>query len=493
MTIKHWFLVTFVGIISAASAVTFYRLTDDATIDSTAQTTTEYEPASLVKILPSADQRPGVGVTDFTIAAARTTPTVVHVKTVYAARSQGRTMDFFRDFFGQEMDPRAYEQAPVQRSSGSGVIISNDGYIVTNNHVIEKAEQIEVVLHDRKKLKAVLVGADPATDLALLKVGNLDDELPSVAFGNSDSVRVGEWVMAVGNPFELESTVTAGIVSAKGRDINILQHKAGQPAVESFIQTDAAVNPGNSGGALVNTEGELIGINTAIATPTGTYAGYSFAVPVNIVRKVIADLMDFGIVQRAYLGVMIDITQDDLGGVFISDIIEGTASADSELRKGDVITRINEFPVTTFPELQEQVSKYRPGDRVKIDFDREGRSRSTFLTLRNADKNTALVEREQSKPAEVLLGARMIPLSEDQLQEFDIRGGVEVEDVGRGEIATMTRIREGFVITSVNDEPVEDISDINNALAQGSGTAMIEGFYPESPYKIYNYGLMLNR
>jgi S1-C subfamily serine protease len=310
-------------------------------------------------------------------------------------------------------------------------------------------------------------------------------------FGNSDSVRIGEWVLAVGNPFELENTVTAGIVSAKGRNINILSRGQGQPAIESFIQTDAAVNPGNSGGALVNTRGELIGINTAIATPTGTFAGYSFAVPVNIVRKVIVDLMDYGIVQRAYLGVLIDVNKEDLGGVYISEIIPGTASAESELRVGDVITKINNFKVTSFPQLQEQVSKYQPGDKVSVDYIREGKERSTTLTLKNADKSTDLVSKPEVTSSSTL-GVTLQALEKSELERFKIERGVKVAKIGQGLLAQRTRIADGFIITGVNDQPVSSPQEVESRIKSSKGTATIEGFYPNYPYKIYNYSLLLD-
>ena len=449
--------------------------------------------AQMVRYLPPA----GAVATalDFTGPASISTPTVVHVKTVVRARNPNNpgSYNFLRDFFGQDFDPNqnGEEQGQVyqRRGSGSGVIISNNGYIVTNNHVVEGADQIEVSLYDKRTFTATLVGTDPATDLALLKVDSKD--LPFIGFGDSDSVLVGQWVLAVGNPFELESTVTAGIVSAKGRNIAILERRPGQPAIESFIQTDAAVNPGNSGGALVNTRGELIGINTAIATPTGTFAGYSFAVPVNIVRKVIGDLMDYGIVQRAYLGVMIDITVEDAGGVVVSEIIPGGAAAASELRTGDVVTDINGFAVTSFPELQEQVSKYQPGDRVDVAYLRDGRVQKTAMVLKNAEKNTGLVAKAVEPEAIAVLGARLEALSEDAQSKFDIEGGVRVSAVGEGLLARSTSIGEGFIITGVNDRNVTAPKQVQELIERSQGRALIEGFYPAYPYKIYSYSLML--
>jgi Do/DeqQ family serine protease len=487
MNWKTLITMTLVGLISAASAVGLYRWLqpEPAFVQSAVYPTTRlagYDAPAL--------PNPGQPI-DFTAAAALSTPAVVHVKTTYTPKvsSANRNLDFFfRDFFGQEQMP-FQQQQPARQASGSGVIVSADGYIVTNNHVVENADEIEVILFDKKTLKAKLIGSDPSTDLALLKVEN--SSLPYMPFGNSDSVRIGEWVLAVGNPFELENTVTAGIVSAKGRNINILSRGQNQPAIESFIQTDAAVNPGNSGGALVNTRGELIGINTAIATPTGTFAGYSFAVPVNIVRKVIADLMDYGIVQRAYLGVLIDVNKQDLGGVYISEIIPGTASAESDLRVGDVITKINNFKVGSFPQLQEQVSKYQPGDKVTVDYIRDGKERSTTLTLKNADKSTSLVSKPELSSSSTL-GVTLQALEKGDLEKFNIERGVRVARVGEGLLAQRTRIADGFIITGVNDKPVSSPQEVETLIKGSKGTATIEGFYPNYPYKIYNYSLFLD-
>ncbi len=486
MNWKTLIAMTFVGLVSAASAVGLYTWLEP-------EPTPAQSPASPLTRLAGYGSpilaSPGQPV-DFTTAAALSTPAVVHVKTTYTATSSGgnNNLDFFfRDFFGQEQMPQ--QQQPFRQASGSGVIISSDGYIVTNNHVVENADEIEVILYNKKTLKAKLIGSDPSTDLALLKVET--QTLPHMPFGNSDSVRIGEWVLAVGNPFELESTVTAGIVSAKGRNINILSRGQNQPAIESFIQTDAAVNPGNSGGALVNTRGELIGINTAIATPTGTFAGYSFAVPVNIVRKVIVDLMDYGIVQRAYLGVLIDVNKEDLGGVYISEIIPGTASAESELRVGDVITKINNYKVTSFPQLQEQVSKYQPGDKVTVEYLREGKERSTSLTLKNADKSTSLVSKPEVTSSSTL-GVTLQALEKSELERFKIERGVKVAKIGQGLLAQRTRIADGFIITGVNDEPVSSPQQVESQIRNSKGTATIEGFYPNYPYKIYNYSLLLD-
>ncbi|MBK7964486.1 MAG: trypsin-like peptidase domain-containing protein [Bacteroidetes bacterium] len=313
--------------------------------------------------------------TDFVIPAEASVPTVVHVTTTYPKQSgfNNQFMDPFNFFWGQ---PNQREM-PQQQSTGSGVIISDDGYIVTNNHVVENGEEVNVTLDNKESYKAKVIGLDPSTDLALLKVEA--QNLPYAAWGNSDQVKVGEWVLAVGNPFNLTSTVTAGIISAKARNIHILPNQ--KFPIESFIQTDAAVNPGNSGGALVNTRGELIGINAAIASNTGSYSGYSFAIPVNIVKKVVNDLMEYGTVQRGFIGVSIrDVDAQfakekelkSLQGVYINGLTEEGAAASAGIKEGDVITSINGIPIKTSPELQEQVGRYRPGDKIDVTVMRNG-------------------------------------------------------------------------------------------------------------------------
>jgi Do/DeqQ family serine protease len=312
---------------------------------------------------------------NFVYAGEMTTPLVVHIKSTAAASANSGGYrspdDMLREFFGQPRDDNHRQLMPGQSASGSGVIISADGYIVTNNHVIEDANELEVTLADNRTYNATLVGTDPNTDIAVIKID--EENLPFIRFGDSDKVRVGQWVLAVGNPFELTSTVTAGIVSAKGRNIGILRERYG---IESFIQTDAVVNPGNSGGALVNLKGELIGINTAIATPTGTYAGYSFAVPVSLVHKVVEDIMEFGMVQRAVLGIAIvnvndprlDIDLDDLKGVYVDSVYENSAASEAGIKKGDVIIEINDTEVPTVSELQDLVARNRPGDKIDVTY-----------------------------------------------------------------------------------------------------------------------------
>ena len=322
----------------------------------------------------------GIAPVDFTQAAERSVEAVVHVKTKYY-RQQQYVDPFYQFFFGRPQQ----SQQPSAMASGSGVILSNDGYIVTNNHVIESANEIEVVLNDKRTFAAQLIGTDPNTDLALLKIEATN--LPTIEIGNSDDLRVGEWVLAVGNPFNLTSTVTAGIVSAKARSINILNSDM---KIESFIQTDAAVNPGNSGGALVNTRGELVGINTAIASQTGSYAGYAFAIPTAIMQKVVADLRQYGTVQRALLGIrMLDITQqvkdqlslESMEGVYVGEVISGSAADKAGMKAGDVIVQVDGRPINASSQLQEQIGRKNPGDQITILVRRGQRSVTLQVTL----------------------------------------------------------------------------------------------------------------
>lgn len=387
---KHFLFVVFVSVFSTGA--TFYFLNTWHQN----QNQSVYNPSSDL-IAPARQVAfSSEGLTNFTIAAAKATPAVVHIKTSYeintAHSQQFYGNDLFEWFFGQQ-NPNT-NKSPQRRQnlgSGSGVIFSEDGYIVTNNHVIDKANVIEVSLSNNKTYKAELIGIDKDTDLAVLKI--MENNLPSLSFANSDDILVGEWVLAVGNPFNLSSTVTAGIVSAKGRNINILENygASGNTAIESFIQTDAAVNPGNSGGALVNTRGELMGINTAIATPTGSFAGYSFAVPSNLVAKVVDDIKNFGSAQRAYLGVSISNVDDEmaaaqnlasLNGIYIANMLKDGAAFDAGIEIGDIITAIDNEKVNSTAELQEKIAAYRPGDIVTVALYRNGKQQTLNVELR---------------------------------------------------------------------------------------------------------------
>jgi len=416
---------------------------------------------------------------DFTQAAERAIHAVVHIKTTFV---NGQESSLYRFFYGQ---------APTAPSvgSGSGVIISEDGYIVTNNHVVEQSNNIEVVLNDKRSFKAKLIGTDRATDLALLKIEA--EKLSSIPFGNSDILKVGEWVLAVGNPFNLTSTVTAGIVSAKARNINLARR--GTYSIESFIQTDAAVNPGNSGGALVNTKSELVGINTAIASRTGSYSGYSFAIPVSIVKKVVADLKEYGIVQRALIGVNIqDINADyakELGlekieGVLVTGTLENGAAEKSGIKEGDVILKINNISVNKVSELQEQVSMFRPGDKVIVTFKRDNRMKKIELVLQNQRGNTQTVGADIHS----VLGARFEEISEKEKNRFRLNNGIKVAELYQGKLKK-SGVREGYIILSINHQSVSSVQDIEDAVKNANGGVYIKGIYPNGIVEYYAFGM----
>jgi serine protease Do len=441
--------------------------------------------------LPVGLTEEGSTTPNFIQAANHALPAVVHIRSSMVVERRQAPMDIpapFRDFFGI---PRGQEgpQNQLQQGSGSGVIISDNGYIVTNYHVVQEATEILVTLHDNRQFEAEVIGSDPSTDLALIRVDEKD--LQFLQFSNSDDVQVGEWVLAVGNPFNLASTVTAGIISAKGRNINILRDR--QAPIESFIQTDAAVNPGNSGGALVNTRGELIGINTAIATPTGTYAGYSFAVPSNIVQKVINDLEEYGVVQRAYLGVFIrDLNQElakevdvDLTeGVLVDSLISESAAEASGIEKGDVIVQVDEAAVKRTADLLEQIGRHRPGEKVAVKVVRDGRETTIDVVLKNRAGNTEVVASNKEQVLN-LLGAQFEELTGEEADKLSLPGGLKVVDLGRGKLSTQTDIRKGFVITGVDKRPVRTLKDLEEALADQEGGVLIEGVYPGVPGKRY--------
>lgn len=434
---------------------------------------------------------PETGI-DFTTAADLSIHAVVNVKTTYPLQTSNPYIyDPFRDFFGQRMPQ---QQAPM--STGSGVIISQDGYIVTNNHVVDNAEKIEVTLNDKRSYTADVIGRDPATDLALLKVK--ENNLPFINYGNSDNVKVGEWVLAVGNPFNLTSTVTAGIISAKARNINILTNDPakGLNSVESYLQTDAAVNPGNSGGALVNTKGELIGINSAIASNTGSYTGYSFAIPVNLARKVVADLLEFGEVQRAYIGVSIrdldyKLAQEKsinvIQGVYVNGLAQGGSGEEAGIREGDVITKVGEVNVNNVPELQEQISRHRPGDKVNITLKRNNQEKILSLVLKNKNGNTNVVEKSKIEVVSAL-GATFEPVNEQEMKKLNINNGLKVLKLGAGKLLG-SGIKEGFIITSVDKKKISSVEDIRAALENKNGGVLIEGIYPNGMRAYYGFGL----
>lgn len=428
---------------------------------------------------------------DFIEPANKSIHAVVHIKTEYA-RKNNLYDDFFsfRDFFGE--NPYRQQPSPLQ-GAGSGVIVSPDGYIVTNNHVVQDANKIEIVLNDKRSYEGTIVGTDPSTDLAVVRIK--ETNLPFLTYGNSDEVQIGEWVLAVGNPFNLTSTVTAGIVSAKARNINILGTPDGT-SIESFIQTDAAVNRGNSGGALVNTRGELIGINAAIASGNGFYAGYSFAIPVNIVKKVVGDLIDYREVQRGFLGVIIrEIDSkfaeeqgiNELRGVYVSEVNEGSAAKEAGIMKGDVITSINNITVNSTSELLGQVGKYRPGEKVKVGVSRKGDEKIFNVTLLNREGNTSLVK-TVTKDVAPMLGAKMQVASADLLRKLGIDYGVQVTNLDDG-LLKNAGIREGYIITEIDKKPVRSVDDVNKMLSNKKGGVLLEGVYPNKVRAYYGFGL----
>ncbi len=444
------------------------------------------------------DENGDVVPLDFTGVAEKVMESVVHIKSVKTIAASDRNYDDpFRDFFENSpfrdfFDDRFRFEGPstpeLRMGSGSGVIISSDGYIVTNNHVIADADDIEVTLHDNRTYKATVVGTDPTTDLALIQIK--EKGLKPLAFGNSDEVRVGEWVMAVGNPFNLTSTVTAGIVSAKARNINILRE---QFAVESFIQTDAAINPGNSGGALVNLQGALIGINTAIASPTGTYSGYGFAVPSNIVSKVVEDLMKYGVVQRGVLGVMIrsvDGTlakEKDLGityGAYVDSLLENSAAGAAGIQPGDVIIEVDGNKIENSPRLQEIIARHRPGDKVNVKVLRKGKEKTFTVTLSNRKGKAELVSKEKADVLTVL-GGEFETIDEATARKLDIAGGVKVRELHAGKLRKYTNMRPGFIITKVDGKPVKSVEDLVKALENKKGGVMLEGVYEDLPGTYY--------
>jgi Do/DeqQ family serine protease len=386
-----------------------------------------------------------------------------------------------------------YEEAPS--SSGSGVIISEDGYIVTNNHVIEDAERLEVVLDDKRSFEAKVIGKDAATDLALLQIQN-NEQLPYVTFGNSDEVHIGEWVLAVGNPFDLTSTVTAGIVSAKSRNIHILRSKDNL-AVEAFIQTDAAVNPGNSGGALVNLKGELIGINTAIATHTGSYSGYSFAVPVSLVKKVTEDLKKYGEVQRALLGVTIqDVTAEvakqhglrKVHGVYITNLQKGGSGDEAGIEIGDVIVEIEGASINSVAALQEAVARHRPGDKVKVKFERDGNLKELTVVLKNRDNTTTIVKTQYKATLVEDIGAELIELTDKEKSELKINYGVKVVRVLQGKFKD-AKVQAGTIILQIDKVKIKSVAQLQTVVQNVAGGVLVEAIEPPNRRVFFALGM----
>ena len=417
---------------------------------------------------------------DLTYAAENAVKAVVNIEVISEVAVPHGYNPFF-DFFGIPQQQQGMQRRE-QRSGGSGVIISTDGYIVTNNHVVENSTKLKVKLYDGRIFEARRIGTDPATDIALIKVEATD--LPTLVFGSSDALRLGEWVLAIGSPFDLQSTITAGIVSAKARQLDVIPDEF---RLESFIQTDAAVNPGNSGGALVNARGELVGINTVIKSSTGSYIGYSFAVPESIVRKVVGDLKEYGVVQRALLGItyryidqeFVDAMGEQtgittVGGAYVASVVEGGAASEAGIRKGDVITEIDGVAIDAPSKLGEQIGKYRPNDKIKISVKRGQNVKHFTVTLRNKAGKAELLAADAVDVVKVL-GGRFGDVDSKLCKKLDIAGGVQVVRVNAEGLLARARIREGFVITHINDITLYSVSDLNKLTDK---VRSIDGVYP---------------
>ncbi|MEQ1553843.1 MAG: trypsin-like peptidase domain-containing protein [Ferruginibacter sp.] len=440
------------------------------------------------------------GAVDFTLPAQAGTPAVVHIKTKTNAKQVNNNLpkiqrqqspfgdlfgndDMFEQFFG-----RGNNSIPEQRASGSGVLISEDGYIVTNNHVVANADEIMVTLNNKKTYKAKVIGTDPAYDLAVIKVEAAG--LPYLIYGNSDELKIGQWVLAIGYPLNLETTVTAGIVSAKARSLGLNKDKNGNSGggVESFIQTDAAVNMGNSGGALINTEGKIVGINSAIASPTGYYSGYSYAIPVNIVKKVVDDIIKFGTVQRAYIGIAYAPASDmsdeekklakiplDATGIYTTEVPKDGGAYAAGIKRGDIITKVNEVPITSGAELQEQVSRFKPGEKMNISYLRDGKENTVSVTMKNKAGNYEVVKAEIATDK---FGADLANLDPKKAKEYGVTGGVVVKKIKEnGVFDKQSRMKDGFVILKINDKTVTNIDELKTTIGNNKDIS-VSGFYP---------------
>lgn len=487
-SIKHFAFMLFVALLSSIFSMLFFQKFSNSKNQYLVNLDNQQQVSSKPILANLAIKE--AGLTNFEYAAELSVNAVVHVKTETVYQQQINPL--YEYFYG-----RSFQQQPqVVQGAGSGVILSEDGYIVTNNHVIDRANTINVTLNNKKTYKAELIGTDPSTDLALLKIDAKG--LPSVNFGNSNELNVGQWVLAVGNPFNLTSTVTAGIISAKARNINILSgnNTGGLPPIESFIQTDAAVNPGNSGGALVNVNGELIGINTAIQSNTGSYTGYSFAIPSNIVQKVVNDLKEYGTVQRAFIGVSIqnidekiadELTLNDFSGVYVNGVTKNGSASKAGIKSGDIIKMIDNKKITDVPELQEQISQFQPGDKVNLIIFRKDKEIEVTVTLKNVNGEEDLISFEENKVYK-LLGGRLGDLSSKEKKELNIDNGIKVEEVFAGKMRSVG-IREGFIITKINHTPVKSVKHFTDLFIGIKGGVLIEGFYESGKREFYGFGI----
>jgi Do/DeqQ family serine protease len=512
MKLKQIFLIVLISSASAFGSVALYNKLFTKDSDYVGTLSKEGKlPANYAGFFEGQNGTPADPI-DFTKAANSAVPAVVHIKTKVPAKKVSNDLprsrtgdDFFDQFFGPGYGPSVI---PEQRASGSGVLISEDGYLVTNNHVISNqtggiADEITVTLHDRKIYKAKIIGRDPSSDIAVLKIDG--SKLPYMVYGNSDDAKLGQWVLAVGYPLSLETTVTAGIISATGRSIGInsRQVKRGDTPIESFIQTDAAVNQGNSGGALINTTGQLIGINSAILAPNGTYAGYSFAIPVNIVKKIVNDIIKFGEVQRGYLGIRYLTTSEDMSeedlkrigisgnveGVYVSEVTPDGGAAAAGLRKGDVITKVNNSIVISGIQMSAQIASFRPGDKVPLTYLRNGKEYTVDVVLK---KRTDVVIAN----AAARLGGELSTLSKSKASSYGIEGGVVVNRLTEGGILKNSKMQPGFIIVSVittdGEQDVNSVDELNALLQELSGTIRVRGIYPDYG-EAYSYALNLEQ
>ncbi|MFZ9695754.1 MAG: trypsin-like peptidase domain-containing protein [Chitinophagaceae bacterium] len=477
---KQLLLVVGVSAVSAVSSVWIYgKIISERQAASFYQSTDGKAPVNYAGFFNGAQDNAAI---DFTKAANAAVPAVVHIKTKTPAKritnqlprnNGGMFDDFFDQFFNM---PRLQQIQPEQRASGSGVLISDDGYIITNNHVIADgnngvAEEITVTLNNKKTYKAKVIGKDANSDIAVLKIDGTG--FPYLVYGNSDNLQLGQWVLAIGYPLTLETTVTAGIISAKGRSIGVNQSQA---PIESFIQTDAAVNQGNSGGALVTTDGQLIGINSAIYAPNGTYAGYSFAIPVNLAKKIVNDLIKFGDVKRPYLGIMSDNKNfNSTDGAYIGSVAPDGAAAAAGLKKGDIIKKINNVPISSWSELQGTVASLNAGDKITIQFKRDGKDMTSTATLKAEQGSYANVA---ANSLGELLGAELGNADKKLTERNDAAGGVLVKKINKGGPLSRTRMQEEFVITSLNGVTIKNVEELSRAIGSLRGSSFnLEGFY----------------
>lgn len=482
-------LVFIAALLGGMTSIGVYKIFESQNTSNSAAE--ESVPTKMVNLMTGA---PEIGA-DYVTAAEMTVNAVVHVKTEGTRELTQYGFDPFRElFYGNGNIERKYSQ-PI-KGAGSGVIISSDGYIVTNNHVVENSEKINITLNNSKSYEAKVIGLDPTTDLALLKIE--ESNLPVVEFANSDATRIGEWVLAVGNPFNLTSTVTAGIISAKARDINILGNDpfTGASSIESFIQTDAAVNPGNSGGALVNTKGELVGINAAIKSNTGSFAGYSFAIPSNLVKKVVEDLKEYGSVQRAFIGISIrNIDEElakekdiaDLNGVYVSGLTDGGSAKKAGLKEGDIIKKIDNTTIKNVPQLQEKLGQKRPGDLVNVTVLRNGELLTKEVTLKNIEGSTDIIKKEDKEILRTL-GVRLAEVEKEEMKKLEIDHGVKVQELLPGKMKS-TGMSDGFIILKIDSEKINSADEFTEVIENKKGGVLIEGIYPNGQRAYYGLGL----